>query len=256
MGDFFAERIISGMDGYKDVKRRRKWRAIAVTAAMVGLIALALSARIPVYGQSPGSHYISDGSVTGDLALGYRMRTTEHSWLQPVRFLLPDKTKIAVASDEGFLTNERTPGLFAFRPGEVYRLKITDVPYDPAAELFPTLEVLNRLWPPAGKELEFPVEVVLTQEDLELAARGNLVTRVVYLERSLDALPVDSSLPEGRLLIDVPLGLSPVSVAETRGKVMAIIRLGSRLPENGPNAADPFYFGLPTFAIPAVDACL
>lgn len=236
------------MNGYKDVERRRKSGMIRAAAVMV---VMSILAQIPVYGQSPGSHYISDGGTTGDLALGYRMRTADRHWLQPVRISLPDGAKVAVASSEGFLSNEQTPGLFAFRPGEVYRLKITNVPYAPAAELFPTLEVLNRLWPPSGKELEFPVEVVLTQEDLELAARGNLVTRVVYLERSLDAVPVDSSLPEGRLLMDVPLGLSPVSVAETRGKVMAIIRIGSRLPESAPSAADPFYFGLAPFAIPA-----
>lgn len=238
------------MNGRKRIGRFFWHRTAAIGVALwASLLFLG-----PAGAQMSGTHYISDGGPTGELALGYRMRTKDRNWLQPVRFELPKGAKIAIASADGFLANEGSPGLFALRPGEVYRLKITEIPYAPSAELFPTLELLNRLWPPAGKELDFPVQVILTQEDLELAVGGSMVTRVVYLERSLDAMPVDSSLPEGRILFDVPLGVSPLAVAETRGKVMAILRLGSRLPENGPNETDPFYFGLPAFGLPTAPA--
>ncbi|MBO7679043.1 MAG: hypothetical protein J6S75_05170 [Thermoguttaceae bacterium] len=203
--------------------------------------------------QPPERRYLGEGEAAAAPAAGSRMGQKDDGYLQPMKFILPQGTIAAIASENGFVENRAMPDLFALRPGEVYRFKIYNIPFHEGAELFPSVEVLNRTFPPEGKALDFPVQLLLTQEDLEFALDGQFVTRVVFLERVKDALPADSSFSDEGLSIDVPTGLSPVSVAETRGTVMAIIRVGSRLPEEEPNAQSPFYFGLPSLVLPSRD---
>ena len=221
------------------------WGILSAAFLFIGTAAAA-----PLFAQPLGAHYISDGSVVGSLAEGYRMSGQSREYAQPFQIILPKGTRIAVAGEGGFFESEEIPGLFGFRLGEVYRLKITGVPFHSAAELYPTLETLNRLYPPPGRELDFPVKIEVTQEDLELAVAGNLVTRVVYLESPFGAAPIDSTDLKGGLTADCPPGSNPVAVAETRGKIMAILRIGSRLPEDRPNHENPFWFGLPPYTLP------
>ncbi len=198
-----------------------------------------------LFAQPEGSHYVTDGSVVGDLALAYRTRNPNETYMQPVKFILPGGAKVAAAVPNEFQENQKTPGFYAMRPGEVYRFKFFNIDFHEGIELFPSVEMLNRTFPPEGKALDFPVEIAITQEDLEYAISGKLVTRVVYLERPDNAIPLDASTGEQPLLFDAPPGLTPVAVAETRGKIMAIIRIGCRIPEEEPNPNSSFYFGLP-----------
>lgn len=191
------------------------------------------------------------GAAFAQAADSFRDRK-DRDYFQPMKFILPQGVNAAIASTDGFVENTSMPLLFALRVGEKYRFKIYNIPFHEGAELFPSVEVLDRTFPPEGKALEFPVQLLLTQEDLELALDGQFVTRVVFLERIDDALPADSSVSDEGLSIDVATGQSPISVAQTRGTVMAIIRIGSRLPEDGPNAQSPFYFGLPGFVLPSL----
>ena len=72
---------------------------------------------------------------------------------------------------------------------QLYRFRISDLPELPGAELYPTIELIDRLHPPCGRELEFPVPVAFTQEELQAALAGRLVTKVVYIERPQQATP-------------------------------------------------------------------
>ncbi len=130
-------------------------------------------------------------------------------------------------------------GLVGLLVGSTYRFRIENIPYNEGRELYPTIRLLGRLNPPPGKETEFPIVVDLTQEDLELALAGKFVTRVVYLESPTSASPVRSD--ENRISQDVPQGSDPLAVAETLGRPIAVVRIGSRIPD--PTA----FFGSPTF---------
>ena len=55
--------------------------------------------------------------------------------------------------------------------------------------MYPTIEVINRLYPPQGLENHFPVPVHFTLEELEMALSGRMVTRVIYLEDPQSACP-------------------------------------------------------------------
>ena len=81
----------------------------------------------------------------------------------------------------------RTVGLLI---GAVYRLRVTHIRLAEGLEVYPTIEVVDRLYAPPGQERRFAIPVDLTDEDLRLALDGKFVTRVIYLEDPRTALPV------------------------------------------------------------------
>lgn len=205
-------------------------------------------------GTKPDSLYLrASANPTGSLAHLTGISQGPTDYRQPVRFNSIDFAsgnkfhfQVSIASDSGFLPSPTR--MFALVPQRVYRFKISDIPLHEGEEIYPTVEMINRTYPPAGKAIEFPIEIDLTKEDLELALTGNLVTKVIYLEDPEKASPADTS-KDFRLSETLFLGEDPVSVAEKFGLVMAIVRLGSRIPEELPNRESAFYFGLPPFTI-------
>ncbi len=181
---------------------------------------------------------------TGELAQVAKIRANAGQ-LQPVEWIIPKGGIVEVATPNGFARDEKNDGLFALEVNSVYRFRVTNLEASPKAVLYPTLELLGRLNPPHGKAWEFPVEIYLPLEDIDAALNGSLITRVVFLENSENPANVDVSDNPDRLTLDVPRGVDPIVAARTRGRVLAIVRLGSREPSEEPNGADPFYFGLP-----------
>ena len=209
--------------------------------------------------QNPGSHYLHRPSLpTGELASFYRLSDADLERVQPVAWKLPKGVRAGIAAPGGYVFNAeladdaRFPWLanaFALQPGRVYRFQLTDIPFNPNRALYPTLELIGRLNPPTGREWDFPIEIELPQADLELALQGNLVTRVVFLENSENARPTDADRSTADLTVEVPNNYDPVAVAASKGRVLAILRVGSRAPVDLPNVENPFYFGLPPFAL-------
>jgi hypothetical protein len=128
--------------------------------------------------------------------------------------------------------------------GAVYRLRVTQIPFRPGLEVFPTIEMINRLYPPRGQERRFSVPIEFTQEDLELALDGKFVTRVVYLEDPQNAAPMGQE-EQSQNWFEIKPGQDPLVVADALGRPMAIVRIGGRLPLAG-EAPDPeFFYGCP-----------
>jgi hypothetical protein len=72
----------------------------------------------------------------------------------------------------GFAEGQPDTLLVGLQIGPVYRFKVTEVPGQPGVEVFPTVEMVDRMYPPPGQSLRFPVPVELTQQELEMAAEG------------------------------------------------------------------------------------
>lgn len=164
-------------------------------------------------------------------------------YYQPVKVMLPEGTVVAFAQQGDFVASKAAPSQVGLLVGNVYRFRLTEIPYNSGRELYPTLEIVNRLYPPPGKENEFPVEIEITQEDLEIALSGRLVTRVIYLEDPMTALPTKG---EDRMTLTKNLepAQNPLTAAQQLGRPMAILRMGNRQPLAGEN--DPaFFFGSP-----------
>jgi hypothetical protein len=143
----------------------------------------------------------------------------------------------------GFAKGQADRLLVGFQVGVLYRLQVTHIPERPGLEVFPTVEIIDRLYPPLGQALRFPIPIELTLEELELAAEGHFVTRVIYLEDPLAALPL-ADLPKHQRWIEARLGEDPLVMADHLGRPVAILRLGGRLPDKG-QPDDVFLVGTP-----------
>lgn len=150
-------------------------------------------------------------------------------YYQPVRVFVPDGAQISLWAGDHFENFDGSQADGGMLVGGVYRARITRIPEHAGFEVYPTVEVINRLFPPQGQERKFPIPIVISQEDLERAIEGQYVVRVVYLEDPLMALPARQGEGEQRV-VDVGAGEDPLVAADKLGRPMAIVRIGSRVP--------------------------
>jgi hypothetical protein len=151
-------------------------------------------------------------------------------YFQPVRIRAPQGARIALAEEGGFGASQWDEVLVGMQIGSVYRLRVTDVPNNPGQEIYPTVELIDRLYPPEGLAQRFPIEVELTEEELDMAARGMFVTRIIYVEDPSQALPVSYERTDQQPWVEAPQGADPLVLADELGRPVAILRIGSRVP--------------------------
>lgn len=163
---------------------------------------------------------------------------------QAVSITGPEGIQIGLARDGMFLEPIAAPVTTGMLVGGVYRFRVTNIPLRPGVELFPTVEVIDRINAPAGREHRFPIPLVLTAEDLNLALSGAMVTRVVYLEDSENASPFATSADD-QLTRDVGPLDNALQEADRFGKPVAILRIGSRVPTNLQGDLTSFLYGCP-----------
>ena len=109
-------------------------------------------------------------------------------YFQPVQITGPPGVKVALAVDGAFGAQQAAPVKAGMLIGRVYRFRVTGIPVNEGLEVYPTIEVINRLYPPPGAKARFPIPVDLTREELEMALKGKMVSRIVYLENPRAAL--------------------------------------------------------------------
>jgi hypothetical protein len=153
-------------------------------------------------------------------------------YFQPVQIRVPQGARIALAMEDSYTPSEFDVALVGMLIGQVYRLQVTDVPNNPGVELYPTVEVIDRLYPPPGLRLRFPIPIELTQHELELAAQGMFVTRVIYIEDPSLALPVRQTRDGEQPWMEVRSGDDPLVVADSLGRPVAVLRIGGRVPSS------------------------
>ena len=226
----------------RQLRSRRNPERVALCVIAVvlvrGMSAVAAAAPPPVHyhhaGIMPPGAIGSEQLLRGGPLPGY---------FQPVEIKGPPGSMIATAVDGQFGDSQSHAVLAGLLIGSVYRLRVTNIPLQEGLEVFPTIEVIDRLYPPAGQEFRFPIPIELTQEELEMALEGKFVTRVVYLEDPEAATPVARKGNE-QPYFQVADGDNPLEVADSLGRPMAIVRIGGRLPDaGGPDEA--FMYGSP-----------
>lgn len=165
-------------------------------------------------------------------------------YIQPVRLKAPEGARIAPfigGSPQAGQYQSLTVGL---QVGNVYRFRLSEITRLDGVHLYPSVEVIDRLYPPAGRQLEFPIPIDLNADDLRLAAQGKYVTRVIYVEEPDEAVPFTDDDDADQRYFEVLPGDDPLVVAQGLGRPVAILRMGNRVPDNsGQN--DEFSFGLP-----------
>lgn len=171
-------------------------------------------------------------------------------YFQPVEISAPPDTHVTIATEGTFEAPQPAPLRAALLVGRVYRLKVTNIPFHPGQEVYPSVELINRLYPPPGAEAKFPVPIELTREELEMALRGQYVVRVVYLEDPQAALPVRDD-PQQQRYFEVGPRQDPLQVADAMGRPIAILRLGSRVPDLDPSSGRFLFDSPPWMQLPA-----
>ena len=200
----------------------------------------------PLVAQQPPVHYWHQGSTPpgaiGSLQL--QRGGPLPGFFQPVMIKAPPGVLISLAEGGGFHEASEAPVTAGMLIGQVYRFRVMHIPMQPGLEVFPTIEVIDRLYAPPGQAQRFPIVVELTTEDLRYALAGKFVTRIIYLEDPQWAVPF-KQLPEGQNWFEVGPGRDPMAIADQLGRPVAILRLGARLPGDGGVTTNDFLFGCP-----------
>ena len=192
-----------------------------VTAIMIGAV---LST--PAVGQ-----LFRGSEAPGQLA--FKRLLTEPqlaNWTQPVQVIIAEGGLISYFDGAGYQPVDPNARL-GMRVGPVYRLKLESSFRGVPMTVYPTIEMLDRLYPPASLVTKHPVKIVLTPEEIEKANSGSMLTKVIYLEDPLTALPFNQ--PYDHLeTVDLGQSQDPFIVADRMGRPMAIVRIGSRIPDS------------------------
>jgi hypothetical protein len=121
----------------------------------------------------------------------------------------------------------QSPARYNFPQGNIYRLRLSNIPTRPGKVYYPTLEV----YPATPRTLTFlshtTVPVTFTEEDFARVNGGNLVIKVIYLPspefQELGALGNAEEIRSDEL----EPGVNPVDEANRRGTVLAVVRIGN-----------------------------
>ncbi|MBM81360.1 MAG: hypothetical protein CMJ78_12325 [Planctomycetaceae bacterium] len=177
-----------------------------------------------------------------------RLGRNQPTYYQPVKVQLPSTGTVTFFQGDVNRTASVNSGESAgLMVGQSYRFKISNMPEFPGVELYPSIEIIDRLHPPAGQKYQFPIPLFITIEELELAITGRLVTRVVYLEQPELAAPTDAQSPdEIRTLMPADNLLKQADIV---GRPLLIMRLGSRSPSIIGGDRD-FFGSMPRVEIP------
>lgn len=192
----------------------------------------------------PKAHYFLDArSEPGVVAHAQiQRRLPGVGSFQAVSVSGPQGMKVALAKDGQFLEPLDAPVAVGMMVGAVYRVRVTNIPYLPGEELYPTIEVIGRINAPQGREHRFPIPIVLDEVDLRQAVDGALVTRVIYLEENEIAEPLTAP-KKGQRVTNVGPSDNALQVADQMGQPVAILRIGSRVPSSLEGDLSQFLYG-------------
>lgn len=205
---------------------------VFAVAALLTVITGSSTALAQLPGE-PGTYTPFDQNLPTGVTSQWAMQRQKSRapYFQPIKVILPTAGSVTVFSRAG-VEPVKLPAPAGARVamGATYRLCLSDMPEFPNEQLFPSIEVLDRLHPPAGKEEQFPIPIEFTAEEIEMAIEGKLVTKVIYLEQPQLALP--ESLRAENAIRTIEPSRNLMVEADKRGRPMVLVRLGSRAPDS------------------------
>lgn len=119
------------------------------------------------------------------------------------------------------------PGRQNFQQGGIYRLKITNIEGRPGVELYPTLEIGKASPRTSAYLAHSAIPIQLNEEDFDQVSSANFVTKVIYVP---DPEYQELALAGVDTLVSTRLdpGVDPITEADRRGAILAIVRLGNK----------------------------
>ncbi len=170
--------------------------------------------------QAPGTHSLYphvNHAVPGQIGrLQLNRGPAVNSYVQPIEIKAAPWLMIAWADHGDFSPFRPAPVTLGLLVSPVYRFKVMGIPGNETATVYPTIEVIDRLYPPPGQAAKHPIPIEITVEDLRLALAGQFVTRVIYVEDPDQALPYVSD-PD-RPWYDAGSTSNPLNEADKLGR--------------------------------------
>jgi hypothetical protein len=198
--------------------------------------------------QQPPVHYLHQGIMPPGAIGGRQLQRGGPlpGFFQPVEIKAPPGALVSLAVANQFDEAQPGPRKAGFLIGAVYRLRVTNIRLSEALEVYPTIELIDRLYAPADQQRRFAIPIDISEDDLKLALEGKFVTRVIYLEDPRHALPTRDN-PQAQNVFNTTPGQDPLAVADGLGRPVAILRLGARVPDQAEMAEPSFFYGSPPF---------
>lgn len=200
-----------------------------LSGLLTGVIAAAIAS--PASAQNGVYQPLSQATPPGVAArwAGIQGKARGRSF-QPVRIHLPSRGNVTLyAGSPQRAVLLPAPAQAGVMVGGVYRLKLSRMPEFPGIELYPSIEIIDRLHPPAGMAERFPVPVEFTEEEIDLVLSGRMVTKVIYLEQP--QLAGEEELTHPMRVRTISPRRNLLTAADRLGRPLVIIRLGGRLPD-------------------------
>ncbi len=176
--------------------------------------------------------FTSSNDVPGTVAFASLLANPQ--WVgrvQPVKLHLPEQTIVATWQGSWVDCDYADPTV-ATSVGPIYQVRIRGAFRTRTFDLYPSLEMVSCLNPPADLQLRFPVPVAISEDDIEQALSGKLVTKVIYVENPETALPYRQLCNGHQAYFDVSDLEDPIRTASRLGRPIAILRLGTRQPSD------------------------
>ncbi len=206
--------------------------ALTIPVLSMPLFSSDVQAQQPGVQRIPHGHNLQDSRMVPGQIGAQRMivRDQLNAYMQPIQFVIPKGCEISIWNGESYQKMDSEKPLVRLLVGAVYRMKVTKIRRRPSKEVYPSIEIVNRLYPPQGQADQFPVMVHITEQELEKAVDGNFVHRVTYLENPETAVPF-RQVKGDQNYFRVRQDQDPLKVAASLGKPMTIVRMGSRVPD-------------------------
>jgi hypothetical protein len=185
---------------------------------------------LPVPGMGPPGAVAAVGAMGGGHGMYAPLYANQRT---SVRFASPAGMSISWQGPGGQFIDPaplQTPVRYNFAQGNIYRLRLSNIPNRPGARPFyPTLEV----YPATPTTVTFlshsTVPVSFSDDDFEQVNAGNLVVKVIYLP--FPQFQDLAALGGGELgeVISTRLepGVNPIEEAHRRGTILAVVRMGN-----------------------------
>ena len=121
--------------------------------------------------QQPPVHYLHHGIMPPGAIGSQQLQRGGPlpGFFQPVEIKAPPGALVSLAVDNQFDEAQPAPRKAGFLIGAVYRLRVTNIRLAEGLEVFPTIEVIDRLYTPADQQRRFAIPIDITEEDLKLA---------------------------------------------------------------------------------------
>jgi uncharacterized repeat protein (TIGR01451 family) len=148
--------------------------------------------------------------------------------LQYVRLSGPPGMKVTVYRGRAPAQTFDAPCVLGFRPGYRYRVQLGGMAGQPGLVLYPSFDVIGSLRLTGGvRPADHPASLVFTEEDFASVRAGNVVNKLVLLERPETAMPVATTPAEPIELHFLP-NMDLLKDAQQRGRPLLWMHMGGR----------------------------